>query len=275
MAKKPHIITMGNQKGGSGKSTTTVHLAVALQHLGFEVGVIDLDGDQATTSRYLENRRDHMQAKGLELPVPQCVTLKNSALRNRDDAEAEEQEAIAYLINALGDCDFILIDTPGADTHLSRAGHSFADTLVTPLNDSFIDLDLFARINGDTLNIETPSQYADMVWQQRARRHQRDRGKVDWVVVRNRMQTLDARNKRQVGKLLDDLAKRYTFRPIAGFGERVIYKELFLKGLTLLDAKKGGLLGNVTMSHVAARAELRNLIEHLNLPGMGDKLKAL
>jgi chromosome partitioning protein len=68
---------------------------------------------------------------------------------------------------------------------------------------------------------------------------------------------------RRVGAAMDELAKRVGFRVIPGLGERVIYRELFPKGLTLLDI---GHLGDLGMSHIAARQELREMIAGLALP---------
>jgi len=82
-------------------------------------------------------------------------------------------------------------------------------------------------------------------------------------VLRNRLQHLEARNMRRVGAALDDLAKRVGFRVIPGLGERVIYRELFPKGLTLLDL---GAIKEVGLSHVAARQELREMVSGLQLP---------
>ena len=65
-----HVIVVGNEKGGAGKSTVAIHLAVALMRMGKTVGVIDLDLRQASLSRYLENRRRWADARGVTLPMP-------------------------------------------------------------------------------------------------------------------------------------------------------------------------------------------------------------
>jgi chromosome partitioning protein len=141
--------------------------------------------------------------------------------------------------------------------------------LLTPLNDSFIDLDLLARVDPDTLKIVRPSIYAEAVWKQRQIRAVEGGRPVDWIVMRNRLSSLAARNKRDMGNVIEALAKRIGFRVAAGLSERVIYKELFLSGLTLLDLKRGGGGGpSLTLSHVAARQEVRDLVASLNLPGV-------
>jgi chromosome partitioning protein len=181
--------------------------------------------------------------------------------------EADEKARFeAVLQPILGSADFIIVDTPGSDTHLSRLAHTHADTLLTPLNDSFIDLDLLARVDPDTLKILRPSIYAEAVWKQRQLRAVQGARPVDWVVMRNRLSPIAARNKRDMGTVIEALAKRIGFRVAAGLSERVIYKELFLNGLTLLDLKRGGSGPSLTLSHVAARQEVRDLVAALTLP---------
>jgi len=261
-----HIIVLGNEKGGSGKSTTAMHVAISLLARGVSVGVVDLDARQRTLSRYLENRQTFAEENSLSLAMPQCRVVARSELAQKAQAEADEAErfgaAMAELESA---CAFVVIDCPGSDSHLSRLAHGRADTLITPVNDSFVDLDLLAKVNPETFEVVSPSLYSEMVWEGRKRRAIKDRGTIDWVVLRNRVASLDARNKRRVGGVLEKLAKRIGFRFVPGFGERVIYRELFLKGLTLLDLRDQG---GMTLSHVAARQEVRSLIEALHLPGL-------
>jgi chromosome partitioning protein len=114
-----------------------------------------------------------------------------------------------------------------------------------------------------------------MVWEQRKRRALIDNHKIDWVVMRNRLSHTDAHNKRHIEKILKKLAARISFRAAPGFGERVVFRELFLKGLTMLDLNKKGVGVKMSMSHVAARHELRHLIKSLNLPGVEDKVEKL
>lgn len=254
-----HVVVLGNSKGGTGKSTTALHLIVALLRQGLRVGCLDLDARQGTLTRYLQHRRRYAERHGLALPMPlhEAVTASTAE---------EEAAAFARAFGALaGECQYLVIDTPGSDSPLSRLGHSFADTLVTPLNDSFVDLDLFADLDPDTLEIRAPSGYADMVFEQRKQKMVRQRRSIDWVVMRNRLSHLDARNKREMGDVLDRLATRIGFRTAPGFGERVIFRELFLKGLTLLDLREAEPEGGFTMSHVAARQEVRSLVDAIGL----------
>jgi chromosome partitioning protein len=267
-AGRAHVLVIGNEKGGSGKSTTALHIAVALLGEGARVATLDLDARQATLGRYIENRAAYAKRKSVELAMPVHAAVPLSTLPDRAAAEADERARLEAALEPLvGTVDFVIIDTPGSDTHLSRLAHTWADTLLTPLNDSFIDLDLLARVDPDTLKIVRPSIYAEAVWKQRQLRAVQGGRPVDWVVMRNRLSSLAARNKRDMGNVIGALAKRIGFRLAAGLSERVIYKELFLKGLTLLDLKRGGGGGpSLTLSHVAARQEVRDLVAALNLP---------
>jgi chromosome partitioning protein len=258
------VIVLGNEKGGSGKSTTAMHLVVALLKAGHQVGAIDLDARQGTLSRQVENRRTFAQRNDLKLELPELRTIDRARdADTRADAESQEREALSAAMDDLSACAFVVIDTPGSDSHLSRLGHTLADTLVTPLNDSFLDLDLLARIDHDAKKILSPSVYSQMVWEQRQARAQAGGRPIDWIVMRNRLSHLDARNKRDVGRLLEQLAKRISFRVAPGFGERVIFRELFPKGLTLLDLRESGTGVNMTMSHMAARQEVRALLSEI------------
>jgi chromosome partitioning protein len=261
--RKPHIVVLGNEKGGSGKSTTAMHLIVALLRADMSVGSIDLDARQGTLTRYVENRR--ATAGELPLPLSRHIPVQASRLDSATNAATEDRANFAAALAAFQDCDFIVIDTPGSDTGLSRIGHSHADTLITPLNDSFLDLDLLARLDREGSKILGPSVYAEAVWEQRKRRALAGGGAIDWIVMRNRLSTLDARNKRSIGKLLEQLSKRIGFRLAPGFSERVVFRELFPRGLTLLDLNLGIGGPALKMSHVAARQEVRALLQAIGI----------
>jgi chromosome partitioning protein len=263
-----HVIVLGNEKGGSGKSTTAMHLCVALARQGKRVGAMDLDLRQQSFFRYLENRRAYAARSGAALLIPEQASVAPSDLPLRAEAEAADRAALRTTLAELGaDRDFVVIDCPGSFTTFSQEAHAAADTLITPLNDSLIDFDLLARVDPDTGAIKGPSIYSEMVWRGRQIRAQEGRKPIDWIVMRNRMATLDARNKRVVGKMLGQLSKRIGFRVAPGFSERVIFRELFLSGLTLLDLKEGG-TQMLSMSRIAARQEVRELMKTLALPGV-------
>ncbi len=267
-----HVIVLGNEKGGSGKSTTAMHLIVALLKSGRKVGAIDLDLRQGSLTQYLENRKKFSDIKGKELVLPKLAKVELSNLDSRAEAQKIETENFKTALSSLADCDFAIIDCPGANTHLSRLAHLHADTIVTPLNDSFVDFDLLAKVDPETGKVTGPSLYSEMVWNARKQRAMMgDRTGIDWVVMRNRVSATRARNKKSMGDKLEELSSRIGFRLARGFGDRVIYRELFPIGLTLLDL--GGVDSPVrlsTMSHVTARLEIRSLVAVLNLPA-GEK----
>ncbi len=252
-----HVIVLGNEKGGTGKSTTAVHLAVALAHAGFSVGAIDLDARQRTFARYIENRDAFAKNRGITLPTPETAVIAD------ETPDSDRERLIAQVAAFVRTKDAVVIDTPGRDSVLGRTAMAAADTLITPLNDSFVDFDLIGQVDAETFKVKRPSFYAELVWDARKARAKIDGGTVDWVVLRNRLSTLEARNRKRVGGALEELSKRIGFRVVPGLSERVIYRELFPKGLTLLDTAA---IEDKSMSHVAARAELRELIASLSLP---------
>ncbi|HLD95854.1 MAG TPA: division plane positioning ATPase MipZ [Alphaproteobacteria bacterium] len=261
--KKPYIIVLGNEKGGTGKSTVAMHLIVSLLRNSYKVATLDVDARQGTLTRYIENRKTRKDSLNENLLLPHHNALFKSTLPVVADANAQEKENFLNVLESCKGYDFFLIDTPGSDTHLSRFVHSYADTLITPLNDSFIDLDMLVRVNSN-YTILKPSTYAEMVWDQKKERAMRGQKATDWIVLRNRLGSLYNKNKEEMGKVLQALSKRIGFRSVEGFGERVIFRELFLSGLTLLDMKEANL--PMSLSHLAAKQELSNLLKMIQLP---------
>src|SRR5690606_14204081 len=246
---------------------TAVHVAVALAYQGATVAAIDLDPRQRTLYRYFENRADTERRRGIELPGAAFAVFEGGSV---DDLEA----AVTALATGAGDlsgpCDVVIFDTPGRDDVLARHAATQADTLVTPMNDSFVDFDLIGQVDAETFKVRRLSFYAELIWEARKKRAlkqiQEARREVDWVVVRNRVQHVDARNQRRIDQALAELSKRVGFRVAHGLSERVIYRELFPSGLTLLDK---GQLGELGTSHLVARQELRTLVGNLHLPMPG------
>lgn len=257
-----HIIVLGNEKGGSGKSTTAMHVATALARLGFVTGGLDLDLRQRSFGRYIENRQNMIAARGLDTACPVLIELEGV---DGDDAPPARMQAT--MDRHAPRCDFIIIDCPGSHTRYSKIAHSLADTLITPMNDSFVDFDLLAQVDPETYEIKRPSLYAEMVWGARQIRAQAQLPATDWLVIRNRLGTQDMFNKRRVGRALEALSARIGFRVAPGFSERVIFRELFPTGMTLLDLRDLG-VERLNISNLAARQELRDLIKTLNLPGV-------
>jgi chromosome partitioning protein len=249
-----HLVVFANEKGGSGKSTSAVHVAVALATAGRRVAAIDLDTRQRTLGRYLENREATVRRSGIDLAMPVFETF--------DPAKGEP---VGDRIAALREeADVVIVDTPGRDDPHARAAIERADALVTPINDSFIDLDLIGQVDAETFKVRRPSFYAELVWEARKVRAKTDGGTVDWIVLRNRLQHIEARNMRRVAAALGELSKRVGFRVIPGLSERVIFRELFPKGLTLLDLAAIG--SEAGIGHIAARQELREMVSGLALP---------
>ena len=184
-AETPHLIVFANEKGGSGKSTTAVHTAVALAAAGRSVATLDLDERQRTTTRYLENRVASAKRRNIDLAMPSFEVVRGDTV-----------DALQGQIDELGtDVDFLVIDTPGRDDALARAAIAQADTLVTPINDSFVDLDLIGQVDAETYAVRRPSFYAELIWDARKQRARVDGGTVGWVVLRNRLQHVEARNR--------------------------------------------------------------------------------
>jgi chromosome partitioning protein len=253
----PHRIVFANEKGGTGKSTTAVHVAVALAYQGAKVAAIDLDVRQATMHRYCENRAETATRRQIDLPGPLCEVF--------DGSSVEELEAqVARLGQGM---DFLIFDTPGRDDPFARHVATEADTLVTPMNDSFVDFDLIGQVDAESFKVRRLSFYAELIWEARLKRSrtaiEQQRRQMDWVVVRNRTGHSDARNQRRLDQALGELSRRVGFRVSHGLSERVVYRELFPSGLTLLDK---GHLGELGTSHLVARQELRTLVASLALP---------
>jgi chromosome partitioning protein len=250
-----HHIVFANEKGGTGKSTTAVHVAIALAARGARVACIDLDTRQRTMFRYIENRAATIKRRGIDLPIP--------------DSEVFEGESLAKLERITDgfehDHDFLIFDTPGRDDKYARFVATRANTLVTPMNDSFVDFDLIGQVDAETFKVQRLSFYAELIWEARKARAKSDGVTIDWVVVRNRLHNMEARNQQRMTLALADLSKRVGFRALSGLNERVIYRELFPSGLTLIDK---GHLGQLATAHIVARQELRELISGLALPDL-------
>ena len=261
---KPYIIVLGNEKGGSGKTTTAMHLTFSLIYRNFRVAVLDLDLRQLSLNRYLENRSTYYSKTPhfQNLQMPCIFRLPLDVVYTNNDEKIEQ-----YLTKLFDKCgfDFVVIDTPGSSTLLSQITHSFADLIVTPINDSFIDLDLIATVVGDDLKQMRPSLYSTMIWEQKIRRFKRDKKRIDWVIIRNRLSNLDSNNRRSVDRALQYLSKTLAFRIGSGFSERIIYRELFPFGLTLLDVIDNQSIVKITASHIAARQELRSFMSDLRI----------
>jgi chromosome partitioning protein len=286
----PHVIVIGNQKGGSGKSTFAMHIIVALLKAGKRVASFDLDLNQQTLTRYLGNRhewdRKHEQKLGLpdHYPVTEEVPgtnlgrfisrLKKIGRAHKDDLigssalrhSADLRHFISQLkkIGQAHKHDFIVIDTPGGVQHLSLIAHGMADTLITPINDSLVDLDVLVAIEQSELEPQ-PSAYAKMVWRALEARRKVNGRTTDWIVVRNRLESVESSNQHQITQVLDVIQRTVGFRIARGLLERPVYREFFAAGLTVLDPIEG-----FESAAVPARLEVQSLIREIGLIDEAD-----
>lgn len=270
------VIVVGNEKGGAGKSTIAVHLAAALLHGGAKVAVCDLDLRQSSMARFFKSRRAWVANAGVDLPQPIDAHPAEDGVALAREGPAEQMAAFDAAF-ALGQgADFLLIDTPGGDTPLMRAAHARADLIVTPMNDSFVDFDMLGHVDPVTLELLKPSLYAETVWEARkARAAMGQRQPLDWVVLRTRQAATEARNRKRVDERVQALSRRIGFRVGPGLRDRVIYRELFPFGLTIADLSPAVRPVAVSLSHIAARQELRALMHSLGLSNWsGDELIA-
>jgi chromosome partitioning protein len=266
--RSAYCVVLGNEKGGSGKSTVAMHVAIALLKAGQRVATIDLDSRQRSLTHYVDNRRGWAKHTGidLELPTHYCIARADGVMISEN--EVAEFNDFAAAIDAIEHThDFLVIDTPASDTYLMRLAHSMADTLITPLKDSFVDFDVLGTVDPSTFAVTGTSHFADMVRESRRHRRVVDHSTTDWIVVRNRLSMLGSRNKRLVGEGLQDLALRLGFRCVDGLAERVIFREFYPRGLTALDDLDESTLGTrPSLSHVTARQEVEMLLSALKLP---------
>lgn len=255
------VFVIGNEKGGAGKTTCAMHLIGALLDRGHKVASIDVDKRQLSLTHYLNNRRSY-NAKNPDKSVPEPIHffIDEKCVNEQQESDGFHEK----LSQAKAVADYIIIDTPGHCSFLSKLAHSYADTIITPINDSFLDIDVMASINPDNLSMISPSIYSQMIWEQKLARIARDKGSIEWIVMRNRLSHVDAVNKRNVSKVLLELSKRINFKISSGFSERVIFRELFPHGLTLIDLTTANYGKSLALSHVAARQELRDFLSHIN-----------
>ncbi len=263
----PYVFVIGNEKGGAGKTTCSMHLIAGLLDKGYKVASIDTDSRQHSLTTYLLNRSNYNKKNpNQQVTEPLHFHIKESNENNKDLKEQAELKSFeeAYL-KAQDYADYVVIDTPGKDSVVSRIAHSRADTIVTPINDSFVDFDVLAKVNVDDFSIANPSIYSQMIWEQKIQKASNGGGSIDWIVVRNRLSNLDATNKRNVSRALELLSKRISFKVATGFSERVVFRELFLHGLTLLDLPHANYDKTFSVSHISARQELKEFLKCLDI----------
>jgi chromosome partitioning protein len=259
------VIVIGNEKGGTGKSTISVHMAVYYMLSGKKVATIDLDGRQGTLTRYIENRIAFRKNNHSNLCIPEHLVVTPSPIVDAEIVNEDEMHLTEEIQNLRHEYDFIIIDTPGTFNYLSTAGHNNADILITPINDSLIDLDVLAHVDVETRHIKEPSHYAELVWDIKKYRSQKRMSALKWFIVRNRLSFLKSKNRKLIDSLLDELAPRLDFKIVPGLSERIIYREMFLDGLTLFDLNSLDESFEMSLSHVSAKNELHQMFSQLNI----------
>jgi len=259
---RPQVVVLGNEKGGSGKTTVAIHLAFGLAAAGVQVGTIDLDGRQGTFSRFVDNRRrytlNEQDAAQMSFTDHRRITLSRNA--QEDKAGDEKLVQLVTALDSLSHCQYVIVDTPGSDHMLCRAAHVLADNLITPLNSSFLDLDALVRVDREANQISGPSAYSEMVLYMSEARSEFGADPIDWLVVTNRIPNVPTRVHRQVTGVLRKLSERLNFAFLPSLHERVIFRELFLKGLTVLDTNRHE---NSTPQNLAAANSAREEVEAL------------
>lgn len=258
---KAHIIVVSNEKGGTGKSTISMHLAIMLMQEGYRVAAVDLDGRQGTLSKYIDNRKKFCRTKNIDLITPAVFTYAPQEDYNLIPASKEN---INHRIEELSrEYDAVIIDTPGAKNYLFEEAHKHADTLITPISDSLIDLNVLADIDFASSTIGKPGHYANFVWELKKQRAMESKGYLNWIVVGNKTSTYNSKNKNLVFEYLEKLGKLFGFRFTTGLKDRIIYKELFLLGLTVLDMQHPKLQMKMSLSHLAAKREIKAIAEFI------------
>jgi chromosome partitioning protein len=261
----PRVVVVGNHKGGTGKSTVAMHVMVALLKSGRSVGLIDLDLEQQTLTRFLDNRREWAQQSSVAVELPRHVPIVEPDWSGTEGGDAQVVARFIRALSDLGDCDVIVIDTPGSPNQLNLLAHGMADTLLTPINDSFVDLDLIVMVGRAGGPAPQASRYAKAVAAALEGRRNACGRSSDWVVVRNRISSVKARSQIGVSEALAVIAPQLGFRVVAGLTERPIFRHLFPFGLTAFDEAEGVPGKRPKTSQLLARIEVRELIDALGL----------
>jgi len=265
--KEAHVIVVGNEKGGCGKSTISMHLAIALLKKGQRVAIIDIDSRQKSISQYIQNRAQYKRQFNLDIKMPTLITIERSSpFHTSKNIESELNHFVEAISSLEENHDFIIIDTPASDTYLMRMSHALCDTLVTPINESFIDIDVLGKLNPDNYEVLSTSQYSEIVREARANRRKIDNGVIDWIVLLNRRSPSQTQNARHLQKAMIQLSALVGFRTSMGLTERLVYREFFPNGLTALDDVSTIGTRYASKAQIAAKFEVEEMINKLRLP---------
>lgn len=235
---KQKIIVFGHEKGGTGKSTLTIHVAIGLKMQNYTVGVIDLDARQGTSIRFLTRR------ERLDLMVPdQYFGILNSTSDSKEIAFKEDEIALKTAITKMRDLDYIIIDTRGSNNNFTQLAINFCDKLITPINDSVLDIDMLISIGSKDQVFFGP--YTQTVWEQKKQRNLQNNMKpIDWYLIRNRVSPIVTKNTNNCTAMLETICRKIGCKLGPSITERVIYKETLDRGLLLFDLQDQASISN-------------------------------
>jgi chromosome partitioning protein len=223
------IVVVGSIKGGTGKSTIALHLATLAMQENYDVYTYDMDFPQFSFERFFRNR------KNSNLPV----WKRHLSFKDFTQIPDMNEEGLH------------IIDTPGRyDQDLINI-HKRADVIITPVNDSFIDIDTLMEVDRERWG--KLGSYYELIFENK-------KNKPDslWLVVRSRSSTLNSLHKKDMESRLEDLSRKLDFKLLQGLKERTIFRELFAKGQTVFDLKN-----KLAISQLAAKMEIKLLFKEI------------
>ena len=267
------IIVFSNLKGGTGKSTTALSVIVGLLRQGKSVATLDLDMDQEALTRYLFNRTRFAKLTKLRIGMPE----HHRFTQIDPGAENAPLSARLELLNGLVDTltaenDYVVIDCPSLDNPLTRTVTARADVLTSPVNESFLDIDVIGEVRGTPPTVTRIGPFAEMIGAEMQRRQDEGVYPLEWIVVRNRRNPSASRHTAAIGTVLGELSKTLSFRVTDGFVDRLIFRELFLVGLSILDLRKDDPLIANNSSHRSAYEEASNLLQSVGKSLFADNV---
>lgn len=249
---KPHLIVFANEKGGVGKSTLAFHTCIGLCNTGEKVAVLDLDWRQQSLAGALASREATARSLEIDLPSPHYTVLEN-----------QSGSMFTQEISRIGTGSrFVIIDLAGQDSTMARYAIALADTLVTPINNSLVDIDALAKFDPVNMRVKEPNRFARLVESLRHERQLCGMPSIDWVIVKNRLRSAEKKQRQFFDQALTDLSRTLRFRVACGLSERVAYRELYLFGLTHLDLKH---ISRLTRRNSRIEEEVSELISDLAL----------